>query len=404
MNFKLFSSVLVSIVLFSCQHPAENSVGNLFSEPASTLQSSDSKKIKYNRPKEILSKESKLNIPYRSLNTSKTITSFGFGSCVNQNQEQSLWKIVQAKAPQIFIMMGDNVYASKAEDKPIIDQYIKLNSNSDYLKARESIPFLATWDDHDFGQNDGGFDNPEKLEARRVFLKYWSYLNNILPKDQDAIYHSRLIGEKKQQVQFIMMDTRFDRFPVVLTESLPTFAATATVSASADNTLVKASLKTSHKFSENLDPKAQILSDAQWKWLDNELKKPAELRILISSIQFLANDHGYEKWGLFPNERKKLLNLLEKNKIKNLIILSGDRHLASIAKLKTKNGDLFDITSSSINKPSKATEPEIDQLYTAPSYLNINFGFAEIDWSKKQIEFQIIGEDAQSHLNQVIKF
>ena len=78
--------------------------------------------------------------------------------------------------------------------------------------------------------------------------------------------------------------------------------------------------------------------------------------------------------------------------------------MASIAKLKTKNGDLFDITSSSINKPSKATEPEIDQLYTAPSYLNINFGFAEIDWSKKQIEFQIIGEDAQSHLNQVIKF
>ncbi len=61
----------------------------------------------------------------------------------------------------------------------------------------------------------------------------------------------------------------------------------------------------------NQDAKARVLSNEQWKWLEAELKKPAELRIIVSSIQILADDHGFEKWGNFPLERKKFLDTIK---------------------------------------------------------------------------------------------
>lgn len=375
------------LILVSCQ---TSSTGNT---PETTP--TEIKKIKWSRPKESLSREARLNIPYRTLDTSKVISAFGFGSCNDQNRPQPLWKLIQAKSPQVFIMMGDNVYASK--DRPMIDQYIKLNSNEDYLNLREAVPFMATWDDHDYGQSDGGFDNPDKVEAKRLFTKYWSYTKNLLV-DQEAVYHSRIVGEKNRRVQFIILDTRSDRSPLLPNIPMP-------LTTSADTTPSPVDVVQPIKmFLPNEDPKAHILSDAQWKWLESEMKKPAELRILVSSIQVLANDPGFEKWGNFPIERTKLLNLIEKLKLKNLVILSGDRHLASIAKLKTKNYELFDITASSLNKISKATEPEVDALYTEPGFLGINFGYAEIDWSRRQVEFQVVGEDSKAHLSQTVKF
>jgi alkaline phosphatase D len=385
------------------------------------------KKSRYERPKETPRKEALINIPYRTIDTSKTLTTFGFGSCNDQTKEQPLWKLIKSRNPQLFIMMGDNVYASKPENRPIIDQYIKLNENTDYLDLREAVPFMATWDDHDYGQQDGGDDNPYKQEARKVFGQHWTYLKNIMPKDQGAIYHSRMIGESKKRVQIIMLDTRYDRSPLVknldpapvMIPPVPQLPTTPLLKTD-DSSELKADRTASpvitnppaplapalpKMYSPNIDPKARVLSNEQWKWLESELKKPAELRIIVSSIQILADDHGFEKWGNFPLEKKKFLDLLNKNNIRNAVVLSGDRHLASIAKIHlNKKTELYDVTSSALNKPSPAKEPEIDQSYVGPSYLSINFGLASIDWTKRQLEIQIIGEDDKAHLNQTIKF
>lgn len=391
------------------------------------------------------SKESQLNIPYRSLNTSKVVTTFGFASCNDQNKEQPFWKIILNENPDLFLMMGDNVYASAKADKPIVDQYIKLNKNEDYRNVREKIPFLAIWDDHDFGQNDGGSDNPEKDEARRLFLNYWGYLKPSLPKEQKALYHSRIVGNKKQRVQFIVLDTRWDRSPLVKNPdynpeakqenkietktaatalmtadttlaqiaSSDTTAASASklltsstvVAASADKSAVQVSTSLPKIYLPTDDTKTRILSEEQWKWLDAELKKPAELRFLVSSIQVIANDHYFEKWGNFPHERARLLNLLQKNKTKNLVILSGDRHLAAISKMKNgANGELFEITASALNRPSRATEPEMDASYTAPSYLPINYGLAKINWAARSATFEIRDTQNKVQLSQIVKF
>lgn len=333
------------------------------------------------------------NIPYRNLDLTRTIQSFGFGSCNDQKLEQPLWKNISKAAPDLFIMMGDNVYSAKTEDRPIINQYIKLNSNSDYKNLRENVPFLATWDDNDYGQRDGGIDNPEKHVARSVFLNYWGYLRPTLPKNQQALYHSRIAGSKKERVQFILLDTRWDR------------------------TALKKNPVTDEKTSSGLPKEyvpeesenARLLSDEQWKWLKSELQKPAELRFIVSSIQVIANDHPFEKWGNFPKERERFFKLLKDLKLKNVILLSGDRHQASIAKFnlsdsETKPQFLYEVTSSSLNKKSPSENPENDVNYIAPSFLNINYGLAKIDWRKREVSVDILDEKDQAQLSQKIKF
>lgn len=334
-------------------------------------------------------KEYQLNIAYRSLNTSKTLNTIGFGSCNDQTRPQPLWNPILKKNPDLFIMMGDNIYASTPETQPIIDQYIKQNQIPEYIQAREAIPFLATWDDHDSGLNDGGFDNPLKEEARKIFVNYWGYLKQSLPKKQSALYHSRIIGDKKHKVQIIMLDTRSDRSPLIKN---PDYKYEEKVF------LPKIYLP-------NEEKNAQILSDEQWTWLSQELKKPADLKILVSSIQVIANDHYFEKWGNFPLERKKLLDLIEKNKIRNVVILSGDRHLSSIAKLDlNKSHTIYEITSSALNRPSRAPEIEKDSTYIAPAFLKINYGLAQIDWAQKSVLFEIRDEQDQVQLSQKISF
>lgn len=355
------------------------------------------------------SKQNLLNIPYHSLDTSKKVTAFGFGSCNDQTLEQPLWALINKKNFDLFLMMGDNVYASRKETKPIVDQYILLNQNVEYKKLRESTPFLATWDDHDYGVNDGGADNIEKDEARKTYLNYWSYLKHSLPKNQKAIYHSRIVGSKKERVQFIMLDTRWDRSPLVKNpdykpdEPAQPVAQTATQPDAQTQPVVLTTLP--KIYLPTTDTTTRVLGEDQWQWLDSELQKPAELRILVTSIQLIANDHFFEKWGNFPHERERFFKLLQKHKIKNLVLLSGDRHLSAISKYDmAKLGSLYEITSSGLNKASKATEPEVDSSYTAPSFLKINYGQANIDWAKKTVTFEIVDAEDKVQLSQAVKF
>lgn len=337
-------------------------------------------------------KASLFNIPYRSLDSSKLITRFGFGSYNDHKLPQPMWKNILDDHLDLFVMMGDNVYApSTTGDETVIDQYIKLNENESYRNLREEVPFLAMWNENDFGQVDGGADNPHKKTARSLFLSYWGYIKPSIPRDQDAIYHSRIVGPKKQKVQFIMLDTRWDRSP--LTKQPEQIEAT---------TLEK-------KYAPSEDPKAQILSDKQWAWLKSELQKPAELRFIVSSIQVLPNDHMYEKWGNFPTEREKLLNMLRDLKLKNVFFLSGDRRLAAMSKLNLSANEnkpqfVYELTSSSLNSKSTSALPETDSVYIQPSFLDINYGLAQIDWNKKAVKFEIMDEKNQPQQSLEVKF
>lgn len=118
---------------------------------------------------------------------------------------------------------------------------------------------------------------------------------------------------------------------------------------------------------------------------------PAELRIIGSGIQILADEHGSEKWENFPHERQRLLDLIRTSGASGVVLLSGDRHLAEIARLPTASPGtvgypLYEVTSSSMNAPSgNITKPrrfanEINAYRIGLTFFEVNFGAVLVDW------------------------
>ena len=332
---------------------------------------------KYELIKKQKKQQSLLDLPFRGFDTDKSLTVIATGSCADQDQPQPIWKTIEKNSPDLFIFSGDTIYSSHPDNKPVASQFKKLNFIYEYRDARLKIPFMAIWDDNDFGQNDGGADNPEKEAYRAEFVKYWSYLNTTLPPKQKALYHSKIFGSKKNKVQVIMLDTRWDR-SALIKNTTDTY-----------NSANPEPGTFPHLYLPNEDKSARILSDEQWSWLESELHKPADLRLIISSIQVIPNDHGFEKWGNFPKEKDKLFNLLKKMKLKNVAILSGDRHSASIAKTEISGSTIYEMTSSGLNRPARPGGLIPDSTYIGEPYGPVNFGLVRINWEQRKVSLEV---------------
>eukprot|EP01070_Trichotokara_eunicae_P011718 Trichotokara_eunicae@DN7800_c0_g1_i2.p1 len=73
-----------------------------------------------------------------------------------------------------------------------------------------------------------------------------------------------------------------------------------------------------------------MLGEAQWDWLENELKNDADVNVLVSSIQLLTSFPAIESWGHYPVSKKRLLETIKKSNPKGFLIVSGDVHFGEI--------------------------------------------------------------------------
>ncbi len=95
----------------------------------------------------------------------------GFGSCLDQDQPQPIWKEIKAQNPEVFIMLGDNVYGDTNGNINNLERAYQKQAKA-FKKAGLDFPFLAIWDDHDYGKNDGGVEYRLKDESQKLFLNY----------------------------------------------------------------------------------------------------------------------------------------------------------------------------------------------------------------------------------------
>ena len=269
----------------------------------------------------------------------------GLGSCLDQDYPQPIWQSIKKEDLNYFIFLGDNVYGdtrygSLRKMKSAYDKQKKVLP--DFLN---DISILSIWDDHDFGINDGGADYRFKRRAQELYLDFWDITKDDDRSNREGIYFSKNEIFFNKKFKFIFLDTRFFRSKLKGKKS---------------------------NYIENIEPDATILGNAQWTWLENELKSDFDFLFIFSSIQIIAKDHRFEKWSNFPNERAKLFELLEQFNDKT-ILFSGDRHRAGIYR---KNG-IIEVTSSSMNKPGSSFN-ETDSYLIGKTYPQENYGVIEI--------------------------
>ena len=287
----------------------------------------------------------------------------GFGSCIDQRLSQDIWLPIENENINSFIFLGDNVYGDQpsGELNTVIDAYKK--QESIFPKWLGEVTLYPTWDDHDYGSNDGGGSYKYKKESQEIYLDFWNIPANDPRHFQNGIYFDQLITVDDLTIHLIVLDTRYFRSDLVKFKGpYPSFK-------------------------KNVDKDATILGGEQWSWLKKVVTKKSDAIILVSSIQVLATSHGYEKWELFPNERTKLMNIIN-NSSKPVLIVSGDRHIGA---LYEKDG-IFEITSSSLNKPIspiklKLQKEETDPLMIGKVFKKENYGVLEVNAQEKSILF-----------------
>jgi len=321
------------------------------------------------------------------------LTRIAFGSCVNENRAMAFWDVIAAQKPQVFLLIGDNVYgdtgATGAADIPTLAaSYRKLSSRQEYDRFRRSVPMMTTWDDHDYGENDVGGSFAFKEWAERVYETYWNSSAEV--RGRPGVYESRIVGPEGKRVQFVILDTRFFRSDLVrmpYRDPGPSLGW----------------------YLPNEDPKATLLGDAQWKWLEGELAKPAELRFIISSTQVVTSAHNFEGWTNFPKERERLFRLLAEKGVNNALFLSGDRHAGGFYKADVPglSRPVWDFTSSSLNFAfgrGNNADREPDPARTGGLWAIPNFGQIDIDWTAKKVTLSLRRDDGSVIEEQLVGF
>jgi alkaline phosphatase D len=135
------------------------------------------------------------------------------------------------------------------------------------------------------------------------------------------------------------------------------------------------------RYSLNRSRAATILGPDQWTWLEEQLRKPADLRLLVSSIQVVPEEHAWESWSRFPLEHKRLYRMIKATKAEGVIILSGDRHMAELSRHPDAAGyPLYDLTASGLNMGRGGYWPEPNRHRIGEQFFENHFGLITVDW------------------------
>lgn len=284
----------------------------------------------------------------------ETTTTIGLIGChVQDKSSPSLDYFADLLKPQYVVWLGDNVYAD-TEDNPkhIENQLNKLESKEGFKKLKATTPFFITWDDHDYGLNNAGYEYKFKEESKAIHRKFWD-LEKKVPEERDGVYYAEIVNlPNGKKIHFIMLDGRYNKI-------------------------------------DGNKKVAKALGEKQWQWLDSELQKESDLTFIVCGYQvLLPKMTRWESWAKQGDERKRLIELLVKRNVSNAIFLTGDQHTSEVLKSQKKlEYQTYEIMACGINQterpgraPNRVMGPDLT-LNSAP--------ILEITWEKDYAEILV---------------
>ncbi|UXP32274.1 alkaline phosphatase family protein [Reichenbachiella agarivorans] len=285
-------------------------------------------------------------------NESQKLKSYkiAFGSCSHQDQPQPLWDEVVSESADIWIWLGDNIYGDSENMDTLRAKYLRQKLNPEYQVLMKQTKIIGTWDDHDFGENNAGKNYPAKEASQQELLDFLDVPMDDERRRRAGVYTSYDLGDSAFQIKILLLDTRYFRDDLKML----------------NDSIVADSVGT-------------ILGDAQWVWLESVLaQSTADVHLFASGIQFLPEEHIYEKWANFPKDREKLLQLIHQYQINRPIVLSGDRHIGEISRLDYQGQLVYDLTSSSLTHGWSEHRKEPNKHRIGNIVYDMNYGVLEI--------------------------
>lgn len=297
-----------------------------------------------------------------------------FGSCNKPKRSQEFWNVIAEKGPDLMLLLGDNHYAESTDPKKLKRAYDQLATIPQYKDFRLKIPIFATWDNHDYGAKYPGRLHPHAEQSEQLFLEHFSIPKADVRQQRIGIYATWVFGSKPHRIQIILLDLQRFRDPLQ-----------------------------DRKKGERFAPQAgkTVMGAEQWAWFEEQLKVDAEIRMIGSGIQVLSNEHSWRRWGMFPDDRERLLRSVD-DATGTTVFLSGDRHRGEISVMDpSSEKPLCDITASSFNLCYPGSEKNrfrVGGLIEVP-----HFGLLDVDWKNGTITMQLLSaEDGTSLLERTL--
>ncbi|RYD64707.1 MAG: hypothetical protein EOP58_09015, partial [Sphingomonadales bacterium] len=232
-------------------------------------------------------------IPFkaRTAPASKRPIRIAFGSCcrVQIDQQQPVFDAIAAMEPDLFLWLGDNIYADSDMEAAFTDNYARQRAVSSLQPLLRSVPQLATWDDHDFGYNDSDGANPAKSMTLKLFKRWWAN-PSAGTADTPGIFFRHSFGP----IDIFMLDGRY------------------------------------HRDSPNAPdgPAKTMLGAGQKAWLKRELKaSKATFKLLVSGTGWSNAERPGDSWAMYLDERNELLDFIRDNQVTGCLGISGDVHM-----------------------------------------------------------------------------
>lgn len=289
------------------------------------------------------------------------------GSCTYINEKQydrpgepyggdySIFNAIHEKEPDIMLWLGDNIYMREV-DFYGLSGYQKRYTHSRDIKPLQKLlahtHHYAIWDDHDYGPNNSDRSNIHKYDALAAFKQFWANPTYGFNGNQCAVTQF-----KYNDAEFFLLDDRWFRSP-----------------------------------NDRKTGKREYLGEKQLQWLiDALVTSRATFKFVAIGGQVLSNAALYENYATYPEERAKLLDLLVKEELKNVVFLTGDRHKTELSKIKRNGIVFYDLTVSPLTSTAydSSEEPNKNRV-EGTHYAKRNFGVLKFSGDYKNRQLKMI--------------
>lgn len=288
-----------------------------------------------------------------------------FGSCANLSRYPTapIFHAIADEKPDFFVFGGDNVYFINSDKREgvnppsalehdwnlyetMLGRHLRARLHPDLQPLLRTIPSYATWDDHDYGPNNADSTFPLREEATRAFRLIWAnpfYGTDDVPGIFSSFRHG--------PVEVFLMDDRTHKY--------------------------------THLRHRNVSRETgRIWGEAQTEWLLAGLKaSTAPVKLIVNGTQFLSMlERGEGHYQEALNERRRVLEFLEHERIGGVAFLTGDRHHSEVGQQAQSGGTLvLEFTSSPLQQGqavSRVNRPHPNQIW---SMRGNSYGLVTVD-------------------------
>ena len=291
-----------------------------------------------------------------------------FGSCFHRwglgNDKQA--NTILSRHPAALLTIGD--IAAQDRDNNLgmhRADYLLRDFRPAWQTMTASLPVFATWDDHDYFNNDKagipkGYTDQDRIGVRDVFMQSWANPSYGFNDKRGGTFLRTRLGP----CDVIMVDERYFR----------------------------------------TGKEGSFLGEDQMQWLETQLldcKGP----FIILSCGTMWSDYisdGKDSWGVAdPQGRERLFRFIETHHIGGVLLISGDRHGARGFRIPRPSGfNFFEFEAASLG--GRGGPPVLakgnDRQYQLYG-MSGEYAFGEFTINAMAadptVEFRLIGDDGK---------